>query len=51
MEDLECDSGNVEFDYRDDSVITDACQETWERLFIFSCDLEDDGEDGEILEL
>lgn len=50
LEDLEFDYDNVEFDYRDDSVIY-ACQEDWYRLIVFSCDLEDNGPDGEVLTL
>ena len=51
LEDLEYDSDNVEFDYRDDSVIFDACNEDWNTLIVFSCDLEDNGQDGEVLTL
>lgn len=51
LEDLEFDSDNVEFDYRDDSVIFYTCQEDWYRLIVFSCDLEGNGQDGEVLTL
>ena len=51
LEDLEYDSDNVEFDYRDDSVTYDACCPDWEMLIVFSCDLEGNGQDGEVLTL
>lgn len=51
LEDLEYDSDNVEFDYRDDSSMYDSLQEEWESLSIYSCDLEEKDQDGEILTL
>lgn len=51
LEDLEYDSENVEFDYRDDYITFDACNLDWETLIVFSCDLEDNGQDGDILTL
>lgn len=51
LEDLECDSDNVEYDYRDVDVVIQSCEEDYTTLCIFSCDLENEGKDGDILTL